>query len=527
MSDRQLRKKIITSFKFDGLSINQDACDYLVSQLLPLSNNEQQIWLARITEFLQKKKTLSDPVVQKHHVVTAVAECCKLETSSTDDVISVIDVFKVPHFFYNNDSKKFISSNENRSLFGSADFRIKLFQNRYLILKQRISRHELLNSGNEISSEQNCQTIKLHDIDYLQSRAGQRLKTIVFGYLSQLQEGKYFLEDPTGILPLDLSSAIYHTGLFCENCLILAEGTFFDGVLQVQGLAMPPPESSKISRTYFGNTDTFGGLSDTSQKFSSRFLKIEKEHEEAMIVFLADIWLDKPKVIEKLKLLFSGYNEYSPVAIVLMGNFLSKSYGSHHSHLLRDKFKELAEIISSYNHLLIDTQFIIVPGPTDSPFANILPRPSLPSFIVEDFVKKIPRSVFTTNPTRIQYCTQEICVFREDILTKMCRNCIQFPESGDISMHFVKTIVSQCYLIPVSLSVCPVYWSESWALMLYPLPDVLVIADQRSAFKLTSKDCLVFNPSSFSLRQYSFNVYIPATKQVEDSQITDNINDTE
>lgn len=51
----------------------RDACDYLVSQLLPLSNNEQQIWLARITEFLQKKKTLSDPVVQKHHVVTAVA----------------------------------------------------------------------------------------------------------------------------------------------------------------------------------------------------------------------------------------------------------------------------------------------------------------------------------------------------------------------------------------------------------------------------------------------------------------------
>lgn len=42
--------------------------------------------------------------------------------------------------------------------------------------------------------------------------------------------------------------------------------------------------------------DTFGGLSDTSQKFSSRLLKIEKEHEEAMIVFLADIWLDKPKV---------------------------------------------------------------------------------------------------------------------------------------------------------------------------------------------------------------------------------------
>lgn len=78
--------------------------------------------------------------------------------------------------------------------------------------------------------------------------------------------------------------------------------------------------------------------------------------------------------MEKLKLLFSGYNEYSPIAIVLMGNFLSKPYGSQHAHLLREKFKELAEIIAGCDRLLIDTQFIIVPGPTDSTFANILPR---------------------------------------------------------------------------------------------------------------------------------------------------------
>lgn len=75
-----------------------------------------------------------------------------------------------------------------------------------------------------------------------------------------------------------------------------------------------------------------------------------------------------------MKLLLSGYDEYSPSAIVLMGNFLSKPYGNQHSHILRDKFKELALIISHYTNLVRETMFIIVPGPTDSPFANILPR---------------------------------------------------------------------------------------------------------------------------------------------------------
>lgn len=83
------------------------------------------------------------------------------------------------------------------------------FVHRYSILKQRIARHELLNSGSESSSQINRQNdIKLHDIDYLQSRTSQQFKTVVFGYLSQLKEGKYFLEDPTGVLPLDLSNAV-------------------------------------------------------------------------------------------------------------------------------------------------------------------------------------------------------------------------------------------------------------------------------------------------------------------------------
>lgn len=57
-----------------------------------------------------------------------------------------------------------------------------------------------------------------------------------------------------------------------------------------------------------------------------------------------------------------------------MGNFLSKPYGSQHSRMLRNKFKELAELLTQFENLINDTLIIIVPGPTDSPFANILPR---------------------------------------------------------------------------------------------------------------------------------------------------------
>lgn len=71
------------------------------------------------------------------------------------------------------------------------------------MIKQRIDRHELLSSRNKTPDQ-----AKLRTIDYLHSCAGENEKVVVFGILSQLQEGKYFLEDPSGILQLNLSQAV-------------------------------------------------------------------------------------------------------------------------------------------------------------------------------------------------------------------------------------------------------------------------------------------------------------------------------
>ena len=85
--------------------------------------------------------------------------------------------------------------------------------------------------------------------------------------------------------------------------------------------------------------------------------------------------------------------------------------------------------------------------------------------------------------TKFPNCSsQEIVLFREDIVTKMCRNCIYFPDSGDIPTHFVKTVVSQGHLAPLPLHTCPVYWDHDAALRIYPLPDLVVVGDKFDPF---------------------------------------------
>ena len=104
-------------------------------------------------------------------------------------------------------------------------------------------------------------------------------------------------------------------------------------------------------------------------------------------------------------------------------------------------------------------------------------------------------------------------------MTKMCRNCIYFPDSGDIPTHFVKTVVSQGHLAPLPLHTCPVYWDHDAALRIYPLPDLVVVGDKFDPFCAEEQSCKVVNPGSFCKTDFSFKTYIPATRELEDSQV--------
>ncbi|MGH0178583.1 UNVERIFIED_CONTAM: hypothetical protein FKN15_078047 [Acipenser sinensis] len=280
-----------------------------------------------------------------------------------------------------------------------------------------------------------------------------------------------------------------------RNHIQALKGWYEDAVFHVNAFGFPPTEPSSTTRAYYGDVNFFGGPSPVSVKSSAKLKQLEEQNEDAMFVFVSDVWLDSVEVLEKIHTMFSGYSAMPPTCFIFCGNFSSAPYGRNQIQALKDSLKALADVICEYPNIHKSSRFVFVPGPEDPGPSTILPRPPLAEHITEEFRQKVPFSVFTTNPCRIQYCTQEMVVFREDLVNKMCRNCVRFPSSSlDIPNHFVKTILSQGHLAPLPLYVSPVYWAYDYTLRVYPLPDVIVFADKYDPFNIANTDCLCINP---------------------------------
>ena len=77
---------------------------------------------------------------------------------------------------------------------------------------------------------------------------------------------------------------------------------------------------------------------------------------------------------------------------VLMGNFLSQSYGPAQAAVLRDSLGLLSDIIAEFEDLAKNGQFIFVPGPKDvgGGVGNILPRRPLPRSCTARLQARVP-----------------------------------------------------------------------------------------------------------------------------------------
>lgn len=516
------RKSIVHNFKLQGLQLTSEATSFLKDVLDPYKDREDITRIIdEIIEAIQKQP-LESPLVNRQVLEVAVEECNQASDSDPDKALILIDAFEIPPFAYNTDQKKFFPVAKNSlKLFADADAKAKLFRERYAILYQRTCRHELFSPpvlGQPMSSK--TPKFRLQTIEYLLSSSGIPDKIIVLGMLFQLREGKFYLEDLTGKVELDLSSCVFHTGMFVENSFVLAEGNY-DEVFHITAIGFPPIESHSVSRNYFGNINFFGGLSPIAAKSSVKLQAMLTENTGAMIVFMSDLFLNDNKVLGKLPELFSGYSDFPPVAFVFMGNFSSTPYGLDRYQKLKESFKNLADIMLNYPDLLEKSQFYLIPGPLDPGPGNILPRPPIPSVLTSDLTSRVPNVHFCSNPCRIQFCTREIVVFREDILPKMSRHCVRFPSEGtDMANHFTKTILSQGHLCPLPLHSQPIYWSYDHTLRLYPLPDLVVIGDKCNPYTVTCNDCTVINPGSFPKSGFEFKVYIPSTGTIEESKLS-------
>jgi DNA polymerase epsilon subunit 2 len=91
--------------------------------------------------------------------------------------------------------------------------------------------------------------------------------------------------------------------------------------------------------------------------------------------------------------------------------------------------------------------------------------------------------------------------------------------------QFVRTLLCQGTLMPFTQLVSPTYWDFDAALSLYPLPDLIVIGDNSTDFQRTQSECTIVNTGSFPRSKYSFKLYSPHSRTVEDSQIPDDDDD--
>ncbi|KAF7813463.1 DNA polymerase epsilon subunit B [Senna tora] len=534
------RKKVQRKCKIRGYNLKVDALDEILSFVSRFDAPDEDEAIDLLLDQLEHE-SLKSTVIDKepvHRVVSLLLEAEAAVEESSDavgsgSVLRVVDAFLVPKFRYDAIKKQFYEHTGSLPIHGDASAKAALYRDRFLLLFQRLSRDQHFSKpafDSEFSHFGSC------EISPIQSLVGQTGKRWVMGVISQLEDGHFYLEDLTASVEINLSNAISFlcsifcfldkqykitTGFFTENTIVVAEGEMLvGGIFQVLTCGFPPLEDRDKSLNLIAGHDFFGGGTFTKEE-TIRLADMEKRAVNDMFVILSDIWLDSEEAMGKLETVLDGFEsvEVVPSLFVFMGNFSSHPCNlSFHSYSsLRLQFGKLGQMIAAHPRLKEQSRFLFIPGPDDAGPSTVLPRCALPKYLTEELQKHIPNAIFSSNPCRIKFYTQEIVFFRQDLLHRMRRSCLLPPsmeETDDPFQHLVATITHQSHLCPLPLTVQPIIWNYDHCLYLYPTPHTIILGDRSEGkvFKYTGITC--FNTGSFSIDS-TFVAYRPCSQEVE------------
>ncbi|CAH2059953.1 unnamed protein product [Thlaspi arvense] len=426
----------------------------------------------------------------------------KEESTTSASSLLFIDAFMVPKYRYDAVTKRFIILEDMPPLVhGEASAKTELYRERFMLLKQRVSRSEYF-SRPEFDSD--TTQIKKHEISSVQSLMFQVGRKWVMGMISQLEDGHFYLED------LSASYKIT-TGFFTENTIILADGEMKNGIFQVITCGFPPLEERIKTLKTHSEYDFFGGSLQEEMVIP----------ESSSFVILSDIWLDDEEVLGKLETVLDGFerDEKVPTLFVLMGNFCSRpcnlSFACYSS--LRQQFGELGRMIGKHRRLKEESRFLFIPGPDDACHSTVLPSCGLPNYLTKELRDVIPNAIILSNPCRVKFYNQEIVFFRQDLVYRMRRSCLitpSFEETDDPFEHLACTIVQQSHLCPLPLMVQPIIWNYDHSLRLYPTPHTIVLGDKSEQKECKIGETACLNPGSFAT-DCTFVLYRPSTQHVQ------------
>ncbi|KAK2990641.1 hypothetical protein RJ640_028830 [Escallonia rubra] len=548
-----MRNKVQRKFKMRGYSLKVEALTEILSFVSHFPDAQDDALNLLLDDLQSQSQSLKSSILDKEAVCGVTSLLLEADMAanhhdptSSKSQLRIIDAFDFPKFHYDPIKKSFLRHDGIPLIHGEPSAKATLYRDRFLLLFQRLSRDPHFARpafDAEYSRSGTC------EITTIQSLVGRTGKSWILGVISQLEDGHFYLEDLSAAVEIDLSSAISFlpscmhppcssdnadscflfpnsitTGFFSENTIVLAEGEMLlDGMFKVNTCGFPPLEDRDKSIELFAGIDFFGCALTKDQTL--KFAELESGAVNDMFVILSDVWLDSEETMGKLETVLDGYEdvEVVPSLFVFMGNFCSHPCNLAFSSFsnLRLQFGKLGQMIGAHRRLKEHSRFLFIPGPDDPGPSTVLPRCALPNYITEELKKHIPDAIFSSNPCRIKFYTQEIVFFRQDLLYRMRRSCLMPPtteETNDPFEHLVATITHQSHLCPLPLTVQPIIWNYDHCLHLYPTPHTIVLGDrsESKAFNYTGITC--FNPGSFS-NDSTFVAYRPCTREVELSSL--------
>ena len=412
------------------------------------------------------------------------------------------------HYVYSPEEEDFLPQPTPCSFPLSDYSSIHMMQERLLSIRAQLKTNKLF----DISDRRYGQPEPRIDLITVDALVGSIQEKVVLGVLNQVDEGTWMLEDPTGSVRVSLSQLdppIY--GYYPSGSVVLMQGEYVDGLFSARAVVQPP-----VGQRVGTKADLYGSEKwrNAGKEEKGKAVRMKTEVRSIRVVVLADIHIDDYSTMTRLETVFEGYQSYSNLVFLLIGDFLSLP--TVNSEVYLQSFQRLVDLICKFEVLKEKCYWVLVPGPNDIGLGNVYPKDAFPELFLEPF-QQLSNFMSGSNPSRVEICGVKMVVFSTDFIRQLRRHsAVQPCEEMPSSHHLVHTVLRQGHLTPGSE--VTTIWELDYALRLQPLPDILIYSDKCDPFIHLDEGCLALNPASFS-HDSTFLFIDPALKTAEECSI--------